>query len=410
MKKTIYAYSLLTTLAFGLLAVTSCRSIKNQNNPNNNEYMGITESDLITYVQARYKPSQIIFLAHTQQKRKQIIDHVKKTFAVAQAAHADDLEKGEDFNQRLALNTARFLAFEYSKRNENFEVSKADIDWYLDERLNEFETDFALISMDGKQTQTTQTIDRQKAQWAELHLRAEKGRQIGIEKEEAFQQIVRLLRADILANIYLKKIKEQHKTTEADIKDYYAQHPEADPEKIKHRMADLLTRLNKGEGFEKIADEINEDGTKGKGGDLGWFGEGVMAPELEKAAFALQPGQIGQELVKTNYGYHLIKVEGRRKAAAAIPPGNNNNKLKRASDSGVTDPKASEEIHARHIYLSVKTGEEAISRLTQKKINRVIEEIKRKYPVNAPEDFKIKVEGLNPTKNPPAPITGKVGR
>ncbi len=403
-------YPLLATMALGQFAITSCRHIKSESPPVNSEYKNITESDLVAYVQIRYTSEQIITLARTPQKREQIIARIKKTFAVAQAAQADQLDKTTDFYKHLALNTTKFLAREYSKRDETSQVSKADIDLYLAERSKEFDTDLALTLMDGEQPQTTQPIDIQKAQWAEMHLRAEKGRQAGIEKEAAFQQIVRLLRADILANMHLKKIKEQQKMTEADIKTYYEQHPEAEPEKIKQRMSGLLARLKNGERFEKIADEINEDSTKGKGGDLGWFADGVMAPELENVAFALQPGQISEELVKTNYGYHLIKVEGRRKAANATPSDTNGNKQKRATDGSVTDPKASEEIHAKHIYLRTKIVEDAISKQAQEKIGRVIEDIKLKYPVNAPKDFDVKVEGLNSTKNLPASASNKVRR
>jgi len=393
MVKTIFARFTLAIIAAGLFVTPSCHlGIGKSENKSDqdeyrsvsgkSEYTGITKAGLVAYVQVKYNESQIATLAQAPQRRKKIIDQAKKTFAVAQAAQVDGLDKSEDFYKHLALNTAKLLAQEYTQRDENFKVSKADIDSYLGKHLKEFEADLAFTLKDGGRPQTTQTAESQKAQWAEMQLRAEKGRQAGIEKEAAFQQIVHFLRADILANIYLKKIEEQYRTTEADFKTYYAQHPENDPEKIKQRMSDLMARLKKGEGFEKTADEINEDSTKGKGGDLGWFGEGVMAAELEKAAFALQPGQICQEPIKTEYGYHLIKVDGRRKG----------------------------EVHAKHIFLSTKAGEEAVSRQTKGKIERAIEVIRLKYMVNAPEDFEIKVEGLSQAQSPPASNRDKVGR
>src|SRR6185295_19110317 len=121
---------------------------------------------------------------------------------------------------------------------------------------------------------------------------------------------LKIIRAELLANLYSNKLQKQFEPTEADYQNYYQQHPEADPEKIKQRVADLLARIKKGEAFEKIADEVNEDGTKGRGGDLDCFGKGTMDPDFEKAAFVLQPGQISQEPVKSSFGYHLVKVEG----------------------------------------------------------------------------------------------------
>ena len=63
----------------------------------------------------------------------------------------------------------------------------------------------------------------------------------------------------------------------------------------------------------KIAKENSADtGSKEKGGMLGYFGRGQMIPEFEKAAFTITKGQVS-EPVKTTYGWHIIKVEDRRR-------------------------------------------------------------------------------------------------
>ena len=69
--------------------------------------------------------------------------------------------------------------------------------------------------------------------------------------------------------------------------------------------------MKAGENFENLAKEYSDDGSKQNGGDLGWFGKGRMVPEFEKAAFALQPGQTS-EIVESQFGFHIIKNEGRR--------------------------------------------------------------------------------------------------
>ncbi len=68
----------------------------------------------------------------------------------------------------------------------------------------------------------------------------------------------------------------------------------------------VLERLKKGEKFANIAKEISLCPSGKRGGDLGTFGRGKMVKEFEEAAFALQKGQISP-IVKTKYGYHIIK-------------------------------------------------------------------------------------------------------
>jgi parvulin-like peptidyl-prolyl isomerase len=84
--------------------------------------------------------------------------------------------------------------------------------------------------------------------------------------------------------------------------------PEADRE-AKARADSLLERLRAGEDFAELAAKVTDDpATKDNGGDLGLFGRGTMLPELERAAFAMRPGDLSAAPVKSSVGYHLIKA------------------------------------------------------------------------------------------------------
>lgn len=82
----------------------------------------------------------------------------------------------------------------------------------------------------------------------------------------------------------------------------------------------VLERLRAGEDFAQLARELSRDTASGKnGGDLGWFGRGVMVEPFEEAAFALEVGQ-WSEPVKTQFGFHIIQVleKGMRPDAQAF--------------------------------------------------------------------------------------------
>ena len=70
----------------------------------------------------------------------------------------------------------------------------------------------------------------------------------------------------------------------------------------------ILLKLRKGNDFAKLAMKYSEDISASNGGDVGFVGRGKMVPEFEEAVFNLKPGQVS-DIVKTEYGYHIIKVE-----------------------------------------------------------------------------------------------------
>ncbi|MFY9570841.1 MAG: peptidylprolyl isomerase, partial [Blastocatellia bacterium] len=126
-------------------------------------------------------------------------------------------------------------------------------------------------------------------------------------------------------------------------------------DEARHKAQLLLDRARKGEDFAKLATENSDDpGSKDKGGEYDFFGRGRMVPAFDNAAFALKPGEIS-DLVETQFGFHIIKLEERRSGAA---PG---------SDQ--------------------KVRQQILDKLKQDKITAKIDEIAASSDVVVPEDF-----------------------
>ena len=73
----------------------------------------------------------------------------------------------------------------------------------------------------------------------------------------------------------------------------------------------MMKRITDGEDFAAVARRFSSCPSGKNGGDLGWFGKGQMVPEFEQAAFETEPGKVVGP-VKTQFGYHVIKVTGKK--------------------------------------------------------------------------------------------------
>ena len=134
----------------------------------------------------------------------------------------------------------------------------------------------------------------------------------------------KMQQAQFLSRLYSEKMADRTKPTDTEISAYFAANPEIDPARKRAEAQRILERAKAGEDFAKLANEFSEDpGNIGQNGAKsgGLYKDvppGRFLASFESAALALQAGQVCPELVETDHGFHVIKLErklGKKRAA-----------------------------------------------------------------------------------------------
>ncbi|WP_246345900.1 peptidylprolyl isomerase [Sedimentibacter hydroxybenzoicus] len=143
----------------------------------------------------------------------------------------------------------------------------------------------------------------------------------GLENDEEFIEVMENMKKSMLQQYNLRKMFNQIILSDEELKGYYEKHKDTyvtqEMVKASHILVDseekateILEDITDGLSFEDAAKEFSSCPSKEAGGALGQFGKGQMVPEFEDAVFAMQAGEISGP-VKTQFGYHLIKLTER---------------------------------------------------------------------------------------------------
>ena len=153
-----------------------------------------------------------------------------------------------------------------------------------------------------------------------LHKEALKSK---IDKDPETQEVIAEAKKRILvARLIKNRVQDKAFISEEEIKRYYDEHSEEFmlPERWRasHVLVDtpkeaeeIREKLKQGASFEELAEKRSKDAASKKGGDVGYFSKGQLIPEFEKACFELELGELS-DVVKTQFGYHVIKLTDRK--------------------------------------------------------------------------------------------------
>ncbi len=163
---------------------------------------------------------------------------------------------------------------------------------------------------------------------AELSEYFEKSRQAYFQPERVQVDYARIDPAALAAAVEpdakaIEEFFEEHKAEMITPRTVRARHilfrldtgaPDDEEKKIRDRASAVLERAKSGTDFAALAREFSQDGSGPRGGDLGYFAKEEMVPEFAEAAFSLPKGGVS-DLVRTQFGFHIVKVEDIREAA-----------------------------------------------------------------------------------------------
>ncbi len=183
--------------------------------------------------------------------------------------------------------------------------------------VSELDQQFAQLAPDQKRAAALSAI-------IEIKIMANKAKSSGLDQDAAFKRKLEFLNERALhAEVIDKEIAPQ--VTDEAIKARYEKEIAGQPQveevrarhilvKTKEEADAVIKQLDDGGDFEAIAKEKSSDtGSGAQGGDLGFFSAGMMVPEFEAAAFALEVGAYTKTPVQSQFGFHVIKLEEKRK-------------------------------------------------------------------------------------------------
>ena len=327
-----------------LFAISGAR-VSGQSNGTDFSSISKAEVEMLLTDIGKTNPTHLERLAKDPEMRRKQVADLKQLLAFASQAQRDGLASGPINKQEMENIRAEIIAVNYDKEINKDKGPMPPFASITDAAVNAY---WAEKEIAGQRTHEEEFNDSLNAKIAILRTSSPdmKGREISDDEKKQYRDMfakiriykaeydkklklaglskgfvdktnlkVKLEEAQFLARLYSEKIAERTKATAADIAKYIATHQELDPGKKKSKAETVLKRAQAGENFAVLANEFTDDPGNTYPNDIAQGGLykdvpiGRMVAQFETAALALQTGQISPELVETDFGFHIIRLE-----------------------------------------------------------------------------------------------------
>ena len=358
--------------------------------------------------------------------KKQQLDNLKELLAFASQAQKEGLANESPYKEELENIRNEVVAVSYDKEiNKDkgpmppfgfitedqvkafwgegqpekgwFENFKDKIGLGAKDRELEFkkflDSKIAILKKDNPQMANREITEEERTQAREFFAKIrmyvdefEKKSKAGELPKEFIDKVnlqVKLQQAQFLARLYSEKMAEKAKVTDEEVAKYIAEHPEMDPAAKRTQAEGILNRAKGGEDFAALAKEFSQDpGSKDKGGLYENVRTGQMVKPFEEGAMSVEPGQVVPNLVETDFGYHIIKLEGKNEVKEGENAGTTYNVRHILISTGVKDPE-------NPMGREVPVKQYARAKLEEEKQKKLMEEIVASNHVEVPADFDV---------------------
>jgi PPIC-type PPIASE domain len=371
---------------------------------------GLTADDLQTMLagQAQGERGAVETIVATVETRQAFLKGLREYFALAAEARREGLVNDPNFQTNFEYKKNRLLAELYQSKlsieqGKIFKASDEEMKAVWSNAANEAQFKKEMDAIQAIQMEVSKETNRvppvplqagslakARESWAAVKILSDKAKADAefMQKPELALRF-RVLEAGILSADYLRKhFSSNLKATDSEIAEYLRANPQYDLKKKREKAETILQKVLAGEDFAKLAKEFSEHRpTKATGGLFEDVTKDQLSPELERAALALNKGQIADHLIETEIGLHIIKLED--KSVSKDKDGNETIKYSvrhilfqnAFEQPGITDPNLPPPF--------LKAEEIAKAEIEKEKRNKFVAEIVGRNQISLPDDFTV---------------------